>query len=58
MNDEVIETLPGLYTVRTRFHHHGDMVQNLEFVEAIRLVQDRFEKSNGAVFFASIERQE
>ena len=52
------KTIPDRYMVRTRFHHHGDMTENLSFEEAIRLIQDRFQQSNGAVYFASIQREE
>jgi hypothetical protein len=52
------DKLAGLYTVRTRFYHHGDLNENLLFDEAIAMVKYRFETSNGAVHFASIMRQE
>lgn len=52
------ELLPGLYSVRTRYHHHGDLTENLSFPDAMALIKQRFENSNGAVFFASIERQQ
>jgi hypothetical protein len=58
MDPEPTEPMTGLYTVRTRWHHHGDMTEDLTFTEAMRLIQDRFEQSNGAVHFASITRQE
>lgn len=52
------EDVPGHYTVRTRYHHHGDETKDLPFGEAMQLMQRRFEDSNGAVHFASIELQE
>ena len=51
------EPMPGLYTVRTRTHHHGNMTQNLTFTEAMRTIADSFEQSRGEVHFVSIERQ-
>lgn len=55
---EPTKDLPGLYTVRTRHHHDGDETKNLSFTDAMSLMQNCFEQSNGAVFFASIQRQE
>lgn len=52
------ETEPQqLYTVRTRFHQHGDYEKDLTFGDAMHYIQKRFENSNGAVHFASIELQ-
>ena len=47
--------LPGLYTVRTT---QNDTTKDLTFSAAMRLIQDRFELSNGKIKFALIERQD
>lgn len=48
----------GLYTVRVRQGHNGDETANLSFPDAIRLLENRFEQSKGAVHYVSISRQE
>lgn len=58
MDPESITPQQGLYTVRIRQGHHGDEKTDLAFVDTLRLLEDRFEQSNGAVHYVSISRQE
>lgn len=58
MDGEETGPQQGLYTVRVRQGHDGDETPDLSFPNALRLLEDRFEKSKGAVHYVSISRQE